>query len=96
MNIELKDEYGTCIQGTFFNKHIEVYKDQFVEGKVYSFRHGNVKASNPKFSSIKHQYAITFNSHTVITPLEDDGNIEIDNYSYTTLSEISTMEANKI
>mmetsp|Transcript_31958 Transcript_31958/g.31352 ORF Transcript_31958/g.31352 Transcript_31958/m.31352 type:complete len:294 (+) Transcript_31958:191-1072(+) len=32
----------------------------------------------------------------MITPLEDDGSIEMDNYSYSTLNEISSLEANKI
>lgn len=96
MNIELKDEYGDAIQATFFNKHIDQFKDKIQEGSVYSFRHGSVKAANPKFSSIKHQYCISFNSHTQIIPLKDDGKIENDSYSYYNLAEITSLEQGKI
>jgi len=96
MNIELKDEYGSAIQGTFFNKHIEEFNHQVQEGKVYSIKGGTIKAANPKFSSIKHPYCITFNGHTQFTPLDDDGTIEQDSFSYTNIIEIPKMDNGKI
>lgn len=80
MNIELKDEFGDQIQATFFNKHVDKFKDKIQENKVYSFQYGQIKAANSRYTAIKNPYAITFGSNTIITPLDDDENIETDGY----------------
>ena len=46
MNIELKDEFGSQIQATFFNKHVEQFKDKIQENKIYSFQNGQIKLKN--------------------------------------------------
>lgn len=56
LNIELMDEFGTMIQGTFFNKLVFQFKDQIFEGKVYSFEKGYIKQANSRFSSIKNEF----------------------------------------
>jgi hypothetical protein len=56
LNIEMKDDDGTLIQGTFFNKHVDQYKDKIQEGKVYAISHGSIKLSNARYSSLKHAY----------------------------------------
>lgn len=96
MNIELKDENGDQIQGTFFNKHVGKYKDQVQENKVYSFQYGQVKTANSRYTSIKNEYCLTFNGNTRIIPLEDDDNIDADGYCYTNLNEASKLDNGKI
>lgn len=96
LNIELKDEDGTLIQGTFFNKHVDQFKDKLQEGKVYAISHGSIKPSNARYSSLKHAFCISFNGYTKIVPLEDDGSIEQDGYCYTTLNEASKLDQAKI
>lgn len=96
LNIELKDEFGSQIQGTFFNNYVDKFKDQIQENKVYAFQFGQVKASNSRFTSIKNEYAITFGKDTVITLLEDDEKIGTDGFCYSTIDEVSKMENNKI
>lgn len=96
MNIELKDEFGDQIQGTFFNKHVDKFKDQVQENRVYSFQYGQVKEGNSKYTAIKNPYCITFNGNTKIKPLPDDESIETDGYSYSTLRDISKMDAGLI
>ena len=53
LNIELKDEFGDMIQGTFFNKQVDQFKDQVQENKVYSFEKGYIKEANSRYTSIK-------------------------------------------
>ena len=96
LNIELVDENGDQIQGTFFNNHVDKFKDHIHENKVYAFRNGQVKQSNSRYTSIKNEYAITFGKDTVITLLEDDDKIKTDGFSYSSIDEISKMENGKI
>lgn len=96
LNIELVDENGDQIQGTFFNNHVDKFKDHIHENKVYAFRNGQVKQSNSRYTSIKNEYAITFGKDTEITLLEDDDKIKTDGFSYSSIDEISKMENGKI
>ena len=96
LNIELVDENGDQIQGTFFNNHVDKFKDQIQENKVYAFRNGQVKQSNSRYTSIKNEYAITFGKDTVITLLEDDDKIQTDGFSYSSIKELSKMDNGKI
>lgn len=96
LNIELVDENGDQIQGTFFNNHVDKFKDHIHENKVYAFRNGQVKQSNSRYTSIKNEYAITFGKDTIITLLEDDDKIKTDGFSYSSIDEISKMENGKI
>jgi hypothetical protein len=96
MNIELKDEYGDQIQGTFFNKHVNKYDEVIKEGKVYAIQFGQIKSANPRYSSIKNPYCISFNGRTVITELIDDGAIPQDGFCYYSLKEASKMDNGKI
>lgn len=96
LNIELMDEYGDMIQGTFFNKVVDQFKDQIHENKVYSFEKGYVKQSNSRYSSIKNELWITFSKDTIIKELEDDNKISADGFWYSTLKDISKMDNGKI
>lgn len=64
MNVDLMDEYGTMIQGTFFKEMALKYNEILQEGKVYVMSGGTVKLQQKKFTSIPHECAITFNEYS--------------------------------
>jgi replication factor A1 len=62
MKIEMVDELGTCIEGTFFNDSAKNWNSVIEEDKVYLFKNGNVKMANKKFTTVKNDFCIIFES----------------------------------
>ncbi len=50
--IELIDEEGTQIEGTFYKDTVELFYDKIDEGKIYSITKGQITHANKKFTSI--------------------------------------------
>ena len=63
------------IQATFFNETVDKFFNLLQENSVYLFSNGEIKIANKKFSSIKNDYSIIFNSNAEITIVEDDESI---------------------
>jgi len=54
-----------------FNQVLEKYVDELKEGEVYLFSKGNIKLSNKKYTSVKHEFCITFDKGAIIEPTND-------------------------
>ena len=78
LNVELIDEEGTMIQGTFFQEIADKFFDQVKENAVYLMTGGVVKPASPKFAAIKHEYCIVFDKNTEITEIDDDGSVTME------------------
>ena len=66
LKIELVDQYGTSIEGTFFKKSAEKFSKLIIENNVYLFSDGNIKLANKKYTSVLNDFAITFEEHAKI------------------------------
>lgn len=72
MNIDIIDKEGTQIQATFFNEAANKFHPILQENHVYLFSNGQVKLANKKFTSIKNDYCIYFDSNADIVEIDDD------------------------
>jgi replication factor A1 len=63
---DLLDEHGTEIRATFFKDAVDKFFDVIHEGKVYFMGGGRLKAANRRFTSIKNEYEITFDTRATI------------------------------
>ena len=90
-SVDLLDKDGGEIKGSFFNASVEKFFDTLEAGKVYTFSKGSVKVANKRFSSSKHNYEITFDSDSVITPsADDDHSIETVKFSFVKIRDLAT------
>lgn len=90
LNIDLIDEFGDMIQGTFFGDKAIEMNDFLEESKIYFFSDGRIKLANTRFTSIKNEFCIVFDN--IAQPVlveEDDKNIKHQVFNFTTFSEIS-------
>ncbi|CAM9450721.1 unnamed protein product [Scytosiphon promiscuus] len=94
--IDLLDEDGSEIKGTFFKADADKWIEVLQEGQVYTFSGGKVKVANKKFSSLNSEYEITFDHNTQIVPVGDDSRISSMTYSFVKLSEMENTEPNKV
>eukprot|EP00753_Platysulcus_tardus_P008232 PLAT1583.2.p1 GENE.PLAT1583.2~~PLAT1583.2.p1 ORF type:complete len:634 (-),score=376.92 PLAT1583.2:84-1985(-) len=90
-SLDLLDEAGTEIRATFFNDAVDKYFDTLQSGSVYYFSGGRLKASNPRFSSIKNDYELTFDVHSDIRPAADDGGIKHMQFNFTPLDALAGL-----
>ncbi|CAN0355303.1 unnamed protein product [Pylaiella littoralis] len=94
--IDLLDEQGSEIKGTFFKEDADKWFDVLQEGQVYSFSGGRIKVANKRYSSLNSEYEITFDSSCQINQINDDSRISSMTYSFVKLNEMEGMEPNKI
>jgi len=64
LKIEMVDQYGTQIEGTFFNDAAKMFGEILEENKVYLFSNGSVKMANKKFTSVKNDFCIIFDKNS--------------------------------
>ena len=74
-SIDLVDKDGGEIRASFFNDAVPKFGKIIEQGKVYIFSKGGVKVSNKAYSQVNHEYELTFEPNSTITPTEDDGEI---------------------
>ena len=83
LKIELVDQYGTQIEGTFFNDSAKMFAEILEENKVYLFSNGNVKMANKKFTSVRNDFCITFDQQrSIIEQFTDDGTISKHSFDF--------------
>lgn len=58
--IDLMDEEGTQIEGTFYKETLELFYDKVEEGKIYIITKGQIAHANKKFTPIKNDFRIIF------------------------------------
>eukprot|EP00903_Cladosiphon_okamuranus_P009556 g9099.t1 len=94
-SIDLLDEEGSEVKGTFFKADADKWIEQLQEGQVYSFSGGRVKVANKKYSP-NADYEINFDSNAQIIPINDDNRIGNVTFSFVKLNEMESLEPNKI
>lgn len=58
---------------------------------MYTFSNGAIKVANKRYTSIKNDYCITFDSTTVIKDAGEDRGIKGDGFSFTPLKDIESI-----
>lgn len=94
-SIDLIDDRGTEIRATFFKETAEKFFPVIEERKVYTFSTGKIKSIDPKnarFSTIKNNYEISFDSNTDIKPVVDDGKIKAPPYNFVKIAEVASRD----
>lgn len=65
-----------------------------VENEVFTFSSGQIKLANKRFTSIKNDYCITFDSSTTINKVQNDHSITQDGFQFTPISNLADLAAN--
>jgi len=89
--VDLLDEAGGEIQGTFFKEAVEKFYNALQQDSVYTFSGGSIKYANERslrFSRIKNQYQISFNERTDIEEVTDDNQIQCLKAHFITIDQI--------
>ncbi|KAG2486706.1 hypothetical protein HYH03_014635 [Edaphochlamys debaryana] len=73
LSVDLVDETGAQVQGTFWRAAAERYSEQLQEGRVYVFNRFKVKPADKKYSSVKADYQIDFTDSTEVSEAADQG-----------------------
>ena len=60
------DRDGTKIQATFFNEAASKFDQELAQDKVYTWSNGRIGIANKRFTSIKNDYCLTFESTAAI------------------------------
>ncbi|GIL48308.1 hypothetical protein Vafri_4587 [Volvox africanus] len=71
LTVDLVDDTGQVIQGTFWRGAAERFAEQMVEGKVYVIHKFKVKPADKKYSSVKADYQIDFMDSTDVSEAAD-------------------------
>ncbi|KAG2381554.1 hypothetical protein C9374_005938 [Naegleria lovaniensis] len=94
-SIELLDEWNGQIRATFFNDAAKKYVNVLKEGGVYFFSGGKVKDANKKFTTIPHNYEITFDRTASIQAAKETA-IPEGNFNFTRFCDVASVEENAI
>lgn len=79
MNVDMIDQAGTEVQGTFFQEQVDRFDDSIRIGGVYLISCGVVKPlKDQKFASAGTDMTIVFDKQTKIEQVHDDGDITED------------------
>eukprot|EP01059_Diplonema_ambulator_P023265 TRINITY_DN38694_c0_g1_i1.p1 TRINITY_DN38694_c0_g1~~TRINITY_DN38694_c0_g1_i1.p1 ORF type:complete len:523 (+),score=187.87 TRINITY_DN38694_c0_g1_i1:42-1610(+) len=66
----LVDEAGTAIRATFFKEAVTKFYDLLQPNRVLYFGNAKVKAASKKFSSLPHDYELTFSDDNIVQPVQ--------------------------
>mmetsp|Transcript_12392 Transcript_12392/g.34360 ORF Transcript_12392/g.34360 Transcript_12392/m.34360 type:complete len:661 (-) Transcript_12392:135-2117(-) len=92
-SVELLDNSGTDIRGTFFKEGVDRWYDYLVEGKTYSFSGGRLKVANAKYNNCKSQHEITFDQNSEIK-LQEEAKIQASVFDF--VENIAFIESMRI
>ncbi|KAI7845557.1 hypothetical protein COHA_000848 [Chlorella ohadii] len=69
---EIVDEQGTAIEATFWREAADHAHELLEEGKVYIFGRGNVKPADKRYSRVRNDYALHFDTASELESCADD------------------------
>jgi replication factor A1 len=97
-SIDLLDDAGGEIRGTFFNEGVDKYGELLQKDHVYSFSGGRIKLANKRFSTLNNDYEVTFSERSVIEELhgaDAAGGFQT-RFKFVTLDDINALGADSI
>lgn len=95
-SMDLIDESGE-IRATAFKQQCDKFYDLIEVNNVYYISRCTLKTANKKFTSITHDYEMTFTDETQVIPChEESGNIPSLSYDFMPLEKLSSLEPNSL
>jgi replication factor A1 len=97
-SIELLDESGTDIRGTFFKEAVDKFYNMLQVGQVYQVTGGRLKVANMQYNTCKSAFEITFDQNTEIHLDSAPDNMEHairQSYNFVPIGQMESVEANK-
>lgn len=89
LSVDLLDSQGGEIRATMFNEQVDMFSAILEKNHVYMISGGSLKPANAKFSNLKNEFELTFNSSTHIVPCVDNANeIKMQRYVFVPISDI--------
>eukprot|EP01060_Flectonema_neradi_P039117 TRINITY_DN8491_c0_g1_i2.p1 TRINITY_DN8491_c0_g1~~TRINITY_DN8491_c0_g1_i2.p1 ORF type:complete len:458 (+),score=83.08 TRINITY_DN8491_c0_g1_i2:77-1450(+) len=100
-SVTLVDQQQGAIRATFFNEGVSAYFEGLQPGEVYYFGHGRVKTAQKKWTSLPHDYEISFDQTASVNPVSwnDTKAAEIPTSAasnFTTLKDVSEREPGSV
>lgn len=92
---DLIDRSDCQIQATFFNEGARKYFEDIHEGKIYRMSGGQIKMANKRFTTIKNDFQITFDSNAEIEQLNDNKDSLIKSgqiYNFTAIKDLQGIQ----
>lgn len=86
------DSEDCQMQISCYGKFAEKFYPIVQEGKMYEIVGGFVKVNDHKFNTTKADYQINLNDDSIVTPIEDNGDISDINPNLTSLSELNDLK----
>jgi len=90
--VDFLDSDGGEIHASGFREEVDRFYPLLEVNKVYLISKCSVKPSNPKFSTVKNEYELTFNPQTIIQPAKDDNAIPTISFNFRSIADLRTME----
>nr|CAD7264523.1 unnamed protein product [Timema shepardi] len=87
-SLNLVDESGE-IRATAFNESVDKFYESLEMNKVYFFSNYSVKPANKNFSNVNHDYEITFNSSTQVSPCLNDSDVPTTQFNFVPINKIA-------
>ncbi|GAB1608186.1 replication protein A 70 kDa DNA-binding subunit-like [Argonauta hians] len=94
-SVTFVDESGE-IRATGFNEAVDKFFDFLEVNKAYYVSRANMKIANKKFSSVKNDLEMTFNSDTVIELCTENTNLPTISYDFKPLKDLGQVEPNAV
>jgi replication factor A1 len=96
-SIDLVDNQGTEIRGTFFNDAATKWFGVLEEGQVYLLSGGKIKlVQNKQYTHIKNNYELSFDANSDIRPCVNDGTIKTQPYKFVSIANLPTVDPNEL
>jgi len=90
-SVELLDNSGADIKGTFFREGVDKYYNMLQTNKVYKITGGKLKIANPQWNTCKSQFEVAFDANTEIHE-DADNSIGQATYQFTSIADIVGLE----
>lgn len=96
-SIDLLDNSGGEIRGTFFKEACDKYYPLLEQGSVYTFSGGQLKVvQNKQYSTLKNNYEITFDQRSEIKQATDDNQIKASLFDFVKISDLQLKDPNAV
>eukprot|EP01061_Rhynchopus_euleeides_P019864 TRINITY_DN325_c0_g2_i4.p1 TRINITY_DN325_c0_g2~~TRINITY_DN325_c0_g2_i4.p1 ORF type:complete len:541 (+),score=199.15 TRINITY_DN325_c0_g2_i4:53-1675(+) len=67
--LTLIDDSGEAIRATFFKEGVKKFHHMLQEGQVYYFGNGRIKPAQKRFSTLPHDYEVSFDESSSVQPI---------------------------
>jgi hypothetical protein len=93
-SITILGQDGDQISGKFFNDAVDEHYETLKKGNCYTFYKGGVRLADKRFSSLDSEYELTFFKNSIISEIEDTGDVGSQSFKFTQIRNITSEFVN--